>query len=97
MRQAEKERIEKENKRRQDEYNDKVVAGKKHVKELNKRFAQWYYVIPGDVYEKIHLDRKAIVKKKEPPKDKDQDSHDHGPDLPTGPAGAINKLPEPGK
>ncbi len=94
QRKAEQERIDKENQRRQDEYKDKVAAGKKHVNELNKRFAQWYYVIPGDVYEKIHLDRKAIVKKKEPPKDA---AHDHGPDLPTGPAGAINKLPEPGK
>ena len=95
LRKAEQERIDKENQRRQDEYKDKVAAGKKHVDELNKRFAQWYYVIPGDVYEKIHLDRKAIVKKKEPPKD--AHDHDHGPDLPTGPAGAINKLPEPGK
>ena len=97
LRKAEQERINTENQRRQDEYKDKVAAGKKHVAELNKRFAQWYYVIPGDVYEKIHLDRKAIVKKKEPPKDKDKDAHDHGPDLPTGPAGALNKVPEVGK
>jgi hypothetical protein len=96
LRKAEEERINKENQRHQDEYKEKVAAGKKHVDDLNKRFAQWYYVIPGDVYEKIHLDRKAIVKKKEPPKDAAKD-HDHGPDLPTGPAGALNKVPEPGK
>jgi hypothetical protein len=96
LRKAEQERIDKENQRRQDEYKEKVAAGKKHVDELNKRFAQWYYMIPGDVYEKIHLDRNAIVKKKEPPKDAAHD-HDHGPDLPTGPAGALNKVPEPGK
>jgi hypothetical protein len=100
-RKAEQERIDKENQRRQDEYKEKVAAGKKHVDELNKRFAQWYYVIPGDVYEKIHLDRKSIVKKKEPPKDEHGHDHDHGadhgPDLPTGPAGAIDKVPEPGK
>jgi hypothetical protein len=97
LRKAEQERIDKENQRRQDEYKDKVAAGKKHVDELNKRFAAWYYVIPGDVYDKIHLDRKAMVKKKEPPKDDHAHDKDHGPDLPTGPAGAINKLPEPGK
>ncbi len=97
LRKAEQERIDKENQRRQDEYKDKIAAGKKHVDELNKRFAQWYYVIPGDVYEKIHLDRKSIVKKKEPPKDKDKDAHDHGPDLPTGPTGALDKVPEVGK
>jgi hypothetical protein len=92
LRQAEQERIEKDYKRHMDEYNDKVIAGKKHVEDLNKRFAQWYYVIPGDVYEKIHLDRKTIVKKKEPPKD----AHDHDKDatLPVGPGGALNKLPE---
>jgi hypothetical protein len=96
LRKAEQERINVENQRRQDEYNSKVAAGKKHADELNKRFAQWYYVIPGDVYEKIHLDRKAIVKKKEPPKDAHDHDHglDHGPDLPTGPAGALNKVPD---
>jgi hypothetical protein len=99
LRKAEQDRIEKENRRRQDEYNDKVAAGKKHVAELNKRFAQWYYVISDDVYQKIHLDRKAIVKKKEPPKDEHDHAHDHetqpGPELPVGPAGTLKKVEEP--
>ena len=66
---AQRKQIETENKRRQEEYDAKVAAGKKHAKELGDRFAQWYYVIPGQTYAKIHLDRKDIVKKKEPPKD----------------------------
>jgi len=62
---TERERIKKENKRKQEEYDEKIEKGKKHVKELNDRFADWYYIISDEVYRKIHLDRKTIVKKKE--------------------------------
>ena len=65
---AKRKEIETENKRKQDEYESKVAAGKKHAKELGDRFAQWYYVIPGQTYAKIHLDRGAIVKKKSRPR-----------------------------
>ena len=54
--------IEKENKRKQDEYDDKVKKGQERVKELNTRFADWYYVISDDVYRKIHLSRSEIIK-----------------------------------
>ena len=93
---AEKKRIDTENQRRKDEYEAKVAAGQKHVKDLNDRFAQWYYVIPGDVYGKIHLDRNAIVKKKEPKHDEHDHDHEHEHDspLPLGPAGTLNKLPD---
>jgi hypothetical protein len=77
---AERLRIEKDNKRKQEEYDEKVAKGKEHVKELNARFADWYYVISDDVYRKIHLGRDEILKKKEK-KDKDQPlGHVHGPD-----------------
>jgi hypothetical protein len=56
--------IEKETKRKQDEYDDKVKKGQERVKELNSRFADWYYVISDDVYRKIHLTRSDIVKEK---------------------------------
>ncbi len=62
---AERERIEKENKRKEDDYQDKLKKGKERVEELNARFAGWYYVISDDVYKKIHLGRGDIVKKKE--------------------------------
>ncbi len=61
----ERERIEKENQRKQDEYDEKVTKGKDRVKELNERFADWYYVISDEVYQKIHLSREDVVKKKE--------------------------------
>ena len=39
------------------------------MKELNDRFADWYFIISDDVYKKIHLGRDDIVKKKEAEKD----------------------------
>lgn len=58
--------IEKENKRLQEEYERQIADGRKHVEKLNARFADWYYIIPGDVYAKIHLSRSDIIKKKTP-------------------------------
>jgi hypothetical protein len=55
-------------------------------------------VIPGQTYAKIHLDRKEIVKKKEPPKDAAGHDHDHDHDhegadaLPASPAAALEQL-----
>ena len=67
-REAERERIEKQNRIKQDEYNDKVKAGQDRVKELNARFADWYYVVSDETYRKIHLGEDQIVKKKAPEK-----------------------------
>jgi hypothetical protein len=55
---------EKETKRRQDEYDAAVKRGQDKVKELNDRFADWYFIISDDVYRKIHLGRADVVKKK---------------------------------
>jgi hypothetical protein len=62
---AERERIEKENTRKQEEYEKKIAEGEEKVKELNDRFADWYYVISNEVYDQIHLGRDDIVKEKE--------------------------------
>lgn len=62
---AERERIEKENQRKQDEYDQKLKKGEEHEAELNARFADWFYVISDSVYQKIHLRRADIIKKKE--------------------------------
>ena len=71
---AERERIEKENKRKKDEYDEKIKKGNDRVKELNARFADWYYIISEGVYNKVHLGRSDIVKKKEK-KDEKKDEH----------------------
>ncbi|MEX2561116.1 MAG: DUF4340 domain-containing protein, partial [Pirellulales bacterium] len=80
---AQRERIEKENKQKQDDYNDQVKKGQERVKELNDRFADWYYIISNDTYVKIHLSREDIVRKKPKaggdedadPGDEDADDH----------------------
>ncbi len=56
--------VERANKRRQEEYDEAVKKGQDKVKELNDRFADWYFIIPDDVYQKIHLGRSDIVKQK---------------------------------
>jgi hypothetical protein len=61
----EKRRVERENRRKQDEYDDQVKAAQKRVRELNSRFADWYYVVSNKEYAKIHLTRDAIAQKKE--------------------------------
>jgi hypothetical protein len=76
--------VEKENKRKQAEYDDAVKKGQDKVKELNDRFADWYFIISDDVYKKIHLGRGDVVKKKEVKEDKDgagkADAPDASPD-----------------
>ena len=66
---AEREKIQKENQRKTDEYNDKVKKAKEKVDDLNYRFANWYYVISEDMYKKIHLSRSDIVKESEASKE----------------------------
>lgn len=63
---AERARIKLNNQRAEDEYNEKVEAGQKRVEELNARFGDWYYVIPNDVFKKIHLGRDQVIKSAEP-------------------------------
>lgn len=63
---AERKRIEEENQRKQDEYEDKVSQGKKTVQELNDRFGDWYYVVDDAEYRRIRLSREQVVKEKEP-------------------------------
>jgi len=85
----ERKQIEAENKRLQDEYDAKVKEGKEKVDELNKRFADWYYVISDKTFQKIHLNRDSIIKKKEKPEgqgDAPQDFEALKKALPTAPS-----------
>jgi hypothetical protein len=45
-------------------YEEKVQSGEKLVKELNNRFADWYYVISGDSFENLRQGRASLVKPK---------------------------------
>ncbi|HEX3998196.1 MAG TPA: hypothetical protein VHX65_06580 [Pirellulales bacterium] len=87
-REAERKRIETENRRKQDEYDDTVKKGKAHAKELNSRFADWYYMISEDEYKKVHIGLSDITKQKA--------GSDSLPPAPTNPFDAHGlKLPHP--
>jgi hypothetical protein len=56
--------VERENRRRQDDYDAKVKAAQRRVRDLNARFADWYYIVPAKEFAKIHLNRAAVVQPK---------------------------------
>ncbi len=58
----ERRRVERENRRRQEEYDEQVESGKKRVRELNGRFAAWYYIVSDEEYAKIHLSQDDVVR-----------------------------------
>jgi hypothetical protein len=66
-RDAERQRIEADNKKKTDDYNAAIKKGKERAKQLNDRFADWYYFISEDDYKKVHVGRAEIVKKKSAP------------------------------
>ncbi len=91
---AERERIERDNQRKQDEYDRLLVDGKKHVADLNARFADWYYIISNEVYQKIRLARDELIKEKEKPAEGEQGKADPS-DVPSDvafPAEVLEKL-----
>lgn len=46
-------------------FNEKAEKGKERVKELNARFADWYYVVSAESFENLHLSRKDLVEPKQ--------------------------------
>lgn len=55
-------RVERENRRLQETYDEKVTAGQKRVRELNARFADWYYIVSEEEFNKIHLTGETVIK-----------------------------------
>ncbi|MDR3182967.1 MAG: DUF4340 domain-containing protein [Planctomycetaceae bacterium] len=53
---------EKANTREAERYKSDIESGKKRAEKLSARFADWYYVIPEDVYKKIHLTETNVFK-----------------------------------
>jgi hypothetical protein len=84
--------VEKENQRKKDDYEQKVEAGKKRAEQLNARFADWFYIISDETYQKIHLGRESILMKKS---DKPKDGPGEEGDLPPG-MGMPGGFPMPG-
>jgi hypothetical protein len=51
------------NKRLEDEYNNAIEAGQRRAKELNQRFADWFFVISDDVFKKVHVPDNDLITK----------------------------------
>ena len=62
---AQRETITKENQRKLDEWNERKRNAKERVRQLNNRFADWYYVISEDVFKKIHLSTGDLLRESE--------------------------------
>ncbi len=77
-------------------YEAKIETGKTKVKELNDRFADWYYVISNDSFDKLRLNRSELVKKKLPAEatDKKPEASDAKPE---NPASEPEKKPDADK
>jgi hypothetical protein len=67
---AERKRIETENQRKLDDYQQKLEKGRETVKNLNLRFGDWYFVVSNDVFNKIRLSSDDVIKKKDKKDDK---------------------------
>jgi hypothetical protein len=100
---ARREKIEKENKRKQDDYDDKVKKGQERARELNARFADWYYVVNDATFRKIHLGAGDVIMQK-PKEEKDSKAGAATPTDPfnrpkgaTQPKGASKAAPAPAK
>ena len=61
--QAEQEKLIKENQRLRDEWREKVDAAKQRVRELNARFADWYYIIPESTYRDLQIKLDTLIQK----------------------------------
>lgn len=74
--------------------DEDIKKAKEQVENLNHRFADWYYVISDEVYQKLRLKRETIVEPAEPKKDEANplDSLLQGAPMP--PAVTTDPMPE---
>lgn len=50
---------------RKQDFDEKVKKGQELVKKLNNRFADWYYVIPAEVFEDLNVTPEELVEPKD--------------------------------
>jgi hypothetical protein len=79
--------------RKKKDFDQKLADGKKRLEKLEQRFAEWYYVISGESFKKLRLDRAALVKPKEKKEEPKKDEHGHEEKKPEG-AKPPEKPPE---
>jgi hypothetical protein len=61
---ADEKKIDDERKKKDDEKKKRLEEAKKGIDERSDRFAPWYYLVPGDAFRNIVLDRSALTKAK---------------------------------
>jgi hypothetical protein len=77
------------------DHEAKVEQGRERVSELNRRFADWYYVISADVYNRLKKSREDLVEEIEQP---DEEASETGqPEAGTAPETPDSDKPEPDK
>jgi hypothetical protein len=54
-------KIEADNQKKQDEHQKRLTEGEKTVKDLNTRFADWYYIISDGVYKRLKITREEVL------------------------------------
>ena len=84
--------------RKMNEYQDKRKDAIKRVQVLNERFADWYYQISEETYNKIHLGVSDIIKSKEDADgglDEFRNLENNGLDLPLPPGLPGGSIPPP--
>jgi hypothetical protein len=62
----ERQRIKTDNETKQKEYDDKLKAGREKAKELNAKFAEWFYVISDSTYQDLNVDPTSLIRKETP-------------------------------
>lgn len=58
---AEKRRLERDYQRQVDERNERLRLANAKVKQLNARFADWYYVVPEEDYQKLKIPANELI------------------------------------
>lgn len=75
------------------EREEKIREGKEKADTLNRRFAEWYYVIPGDDFDNITLARADIVKEKPESSSTDETGGDSDK-VPSEDSDAVSSVPD---
>jgi hypothetical protein len=58
---AEQEKVKEENQRLLDEWNEQVDTARRRVRELNARFADWYYIVPESTYADLQFPLSELI------------------------------------
>lgn len=74
--------------REQADYQKRLDAGRARVADLAKRFAPWYYLVPGDAYRTLMVDRPSLLREDAPAPGPGM-GFPGGANFPRGPSGPL--------